>query len=89
MWKKINELKTAILSVIFIVGLAFTGYDTFAKEADFQEFKAEYQFDKDAARRKELREIIFECQTKYADSDNEFIIKTCRDAEIELDELKK
>ena len=88
MLKKINELKAAILSIVAIITLSFTGYDTFAKEADFQEFKAEYQFDKDAARRKELREIIFECQTKYADSDNEFIIKTCRDAEIELEELK-
>lgn len=88
MLKKINELKTAILSVVALIALSFTGYDTFAKEADFQEFKIEYQFDKDAARRKELREIIFECQTKYADSDNEFIIKTCRDAEIELEELK-
>jgi len=89
MLKKINELKAAILSVMILIGLAFTGYDTFAKEADFQEFKAEYQFDKDAARRKELREIIFECQTKYADSENDFIIKTCRDAEIELEEFKK
>ena len=89
MLKKINELKTAIFSVMALIALSFTGYDTFAKEADFQEFKAEYQFDKEAARRKELREIVFECQTKYADSDNEFIIKTCRDAEIELDELKK
>ena len=89
MLKKINELKTAILSVMVLIGLAFTGYDTFAKEADFQEFKAEYQFDKDAERRKELREIIFDCKTKYADSDIEFIIKTCRDAEIELEELKK
>lgn len=89
MLKKINEFKTAVLSIVALIALSFTGYDTFAKEKDFQEFKAEYQFDKDAARRKELREIIFDCQTKYADSDNDFIIKTCRDAEIELEELKQ
>jgi len=89
MLKKINELKTAILSIVALIALSFTGYDTFAKEADFQEFKAEYQFDKNAARRKELREIIFECKTKYAGTDVEIIIKTCRDAEIELDELKQ
>ena len=86
MLKKINELKAAITSVAALIALAFVAHGTYAKEEEFQSFKAEIRFDKEKARRKELREIIFECQTKYANTDNAFIIKACRDAEIELEE---
>lgn len=91
--EKLNEMKGAVVAIIFFVTLSFTGYGLFAKEADFKAFKAMYEEDKEAARRKELREIIFECKTRYgADykkAPDEFTVKYCRDAEIELEESKE
>lgn len=81
-----------IFAILSIVTGGITGfYKTFAKETPFQAHLAMHEHDKDEARRKELREIVYECKIRYGvgyeKAPDDFTIEFCVDAEIELEGL--
>ena len=94
-WSELDmklKITLSIFAIITIVSGFGTGfYNTFAKEAPFQAFKAMYEQDKEEARRKELRQIVYECKKRYGSgyekAPDDFTIEFCVDAEIELEGL--
>lgn len=75
--KKLTDNINLILRMCSLVAVIFVGYNFFAKQADLRERRVKY-----------LSGVVFDCKTKYKNETNEFILKTCKDAEIELETLK-
>jgi hypothetical protein len=96
-WKELDMRLKVIISIAAVISTIGGGaagvHRLYAKEAEFQEFVAMYQFDKKVERKKELRQIIFECKTRYGSdysrAPDELTREMCRDAEIELETLKE
>jgi hypothetical protein len=94
-WSGLDMRLKLFLTVVAVcstlTGIGFKVYDTFAKENEFKQFVAMYHFDRERERKKELRQIIFECKTRYGadySTADELTKQMCRDAEIELESLK-
>lgn len=86
---KITLSIIAILSFVTGAGTGF--YKTFAKETAFQAHIDMDDAREKERRKKELREIVYECKTRYgadySEAPDDFTIEFCIDAEIDLEGL--
>jgi capsular polysaccharide biosynthesis protein len=94
-WSEVDMKLKIIIYLItiasFVTGGATGFYKTFAKEKAFQAHITMYLNDKEEAKKKELRQIIYECKTRYGaeyeKSPDKFTTDFCIDAEIDLENL--
>ena len=94
-WKELDMKIKILIGIItlcsMLSGFGFTVYSTFAKEEAFQAHVDMYAFEKKKERKRELRQIIYECKTRYGieyeKAPDEFTIEFCIEAEIELEGL--
>jgi hypothetical protein len=86
--KKLTDNINLILKICSLLAIIFVGYNFFAKQADLEALAMDFKEDKKERRIKYLSGVVFDCKTKYKNETNEFILKTCKDAEIELESLK-
>lgn len=94
-WSEVDMKLKIIIYLITIASFVTGGitgfYKTFAKEKAFQSFKTFVEDDIKDRKKKELRQIVYECKTrygaKYENSPDEFTTDFCIDAEIDLENL--
>ena len=88
---KLKIIISLITISTFVTGFGVGFYKTFAKESAFQAHVDLYEYDKKRERKSELRQIVYECKTRYGinyeKAPDEFTVEFCVDAEIELEDL--
>lgn len=79
---KLTEMQKNVGVILFFMGLAIGGTTYFAKQEAFAAHERSH-------REKELLEVLYDCETKYAESKEGFIFERCKDAKVEYEQLKK
>lgn len=93
MIKKMKENASMLLLLFALISSIFTGFNVLAKQSDLDSLEARVIFNETAARKKELRQIVYECKTRYgsdySSAPDGLTRQMCIDAVIELEELKE
>jgi hypothetical protein len=79
---KLTEMHKNVVAVIFFMTLAVGGTTFFARQSAFAAHERSHK-------EKELLEVLYDCETKYADTKKGFIFERCKDAKVEYEQLKE
>lgn len=95
-WKELNMKIKIIISIVtlcsMLSGVGFSVYSTFAKETEFKEFVAGYEFDRIIKRANWLDEKVWKCRERYGDTFEEAeddMKEVCRGYKRELKRLEE
>lgn len=92
MFKKLKKNASALLVLFALISSLFYAFNVLAWQSDLDGLEQRVVFNEKAAKKKELMKTVFECKKlygpDYSAAPDEFTAKFCRDAEIELKNMK-
>ena len=92
MFEKLKKNASSLLVLFALISSLFYAFNVLAWQSDLNDLEQRVIFNEEAAKKKELMKTVFECKklygSDYASAPDEFTAKFCRDAEIELKNMK-
>ena len=92
MIKRLKENASSLLLLFMLISSLFYAFNVLAWQSDLDDLEKRVVFNEKAAKKKELMKTVFECKKlygpDYSTAPDEFTAKFCRDAEIELKNMK-
>ncbi len=92
MIKRLKENASSLLLLFMLISSLFYAFNVLAWQSDLDSLESRVVFNEKAAEKRELMKTVFECKKlygpDYSTAPDEFTAKFCRDAEIELKNMK-
>ena len=92
MFEKLKKNASSLLVLFALISSLFYAFNVLAWQSDLDSLESRVLFNEKAAEKKELMKTVFECKklygSDYSAAPDEFTSKFCRDAEIELKNMK-
>ena len=92
MFEKLKKNASSLLVLFALISSMFYAFNVLAWQSDLDSLESRVLFNEKAAKKKELMKTVFECKKlygpDYSAAPDEFTSKFCRDAEIELKNMK-
>lgn len=92
MFEKLKKNAASLLVLFALISSLFYSFNVLAWQSDLDNLELRVLFNEKAAKKKELMKMVFECKklygSDYSAAPDEFTSKFCRDAEIELKNMK-
>ncbi len=92
MLEKLKKNASSLLLLFALISSLFYAFNVLAWQSDLDSLESRVVFNEKAAEKKELMKTVFECKklygSDYSSAPDEFTAKFCRDAEIELKNMK-
>ena len=92
MLEKLKKNASSLLLLFALISSLFYSFNVLAWQSDLDSLESRVVFNEKAAEKKELMKTVFECKKlykpDYSAAPDEFTAKFCRDAEIELKNMK-
>jgi hypothetical protein len=92
MLEKLKKNASSLLLLFALISSLFYAFNVLAWQSDLDSLESRVVFNEKAAEKKELMKTVFECKklygSDYSSAPDEFTSKFCRDAEIELKNMK-
>ena len=92
MLEKLKKNASSLLLLFALISSLFYAFNVLAWQSDLDSLESRVVFNEKAAEKKELMKTVFECKKlygpDYSSAPDEFTAKFCRDAEIELKNMK-